>query len=62
MNKKIDKQVEPSFVVFPESANRRNDRGGYTQPGMGDTGIPFTRNCVLETTTASPAFKPELIE
>jgi hypothetical protein len=41
----------------------RNIAGiGFAQPGIGDTGIPFTRNCVLETTTWSPAFRPEMIE
>jgi hypothetical protein len=29
---------------------------------MGMTGIPFTRNWVLETITWSPGFNPDVIE
>jgi hypothetical protein len=32
------------------------------QAPMGRTGIPFTRNCVLDTITRSPAFSPEETE
>ena len=31
-----------------------------TQPPIGITGMPFTRNCVLDTMTRSPAFSPEV--
>jgi len=63
MNEEINKQDEPSFVVFLEAASRATLTSGRgAQPGMGETGIPFTRNCVLDTTTWSPAFKPEVME
>ena len=32
------------------------------QAGSGETGIPFTRNCVLDTMTWSPALSPDVME
>jgi hypothetical protein len=72
MNEKIDKQGLPSFQEYrvPGHCQSRDfadslavqTRPITLQPPIGITGMPFTRNCVLDTMTLSPAFSPEEME
>lgn len=70
MNKEVNKQEEPTFV---SAFTGRSTAVRYLcpqpvpeLPGLqapkGITGIPLTRNWVLETMTLSPAFSPEEME
>ena len=51
-------QVIRSPLQCPKGA----PRNGRVQAPCGITGIPLTRNCVLDTTTRSPALSPEVME
>jgi hypothetical protein len=72
MNKEIDKQGKPSFSFFsgrktsrlvPACGSMTHFAGNPAQaPGSGITGMPFTRNWVLETTTLSPGFSPAVMD
>jgi hypothetical protein len=72
VNEEIDKQDKPSFSFFSGRKTSRQApacgsrphfaRNPPQAPGSGITGMPFTRNWVLETTTLSPGLNPEEME
>jgi len=72
MNKEIYKHGLPSFLLAMSARNtalrppparcQRRIPACFYAPGRGITGMPFTRNWVLETITRSPTFSPEEME
>ena len=44
----------------PAEARGNENRQAPALPGIGITGIPFTRNCVLDVMTRSPALNPDV--
>jgi len=71
MNKEIYKQELPSFFACYELGLLCGMTPGkspgtfcsfYYAPGIGITGMPFTRNWVADTITLSPTFKPDETE